>query len=39
MPGKRARAAETTEMAETLMRACRRLAAGHDPAPITLRPA
>ena len=38
-PGKRVRVAETTEMAETLMRACRRLAAGQDPAPITLRPA
>jgi hypothetical protein len=37
--GKRARAAERTEMAETLMRACRRLGAGQDPAPITVRPA
>jgi hypothetical protein len=32
-------AAETTEMAEMLMRACRRLAAGQDPAPIIPRPA
>jgi hypothetical protein len=39
MPRKRARAAETTEMAEMLMRACRRLRAGQDPAPITPRPA
>ena len=39
MPRKRARAADTTQMTETLMRACRRLAAGQDPAPITLRPA
>jgi hypothetical protein len=39
VPRKRARAAQRTEMAETLMRACRRLGAGQDPAPITLRPA
>ena len=38
-PRKRARPAETTEMAEMLMRACRRLAAGQDPAPIIPRPA
>jgi hypothetical protein len=30
--------AEKTEMAETLMRACRQLALGQDPAPITPRP-
>jgi hypothetical protein len=38
-PRKRARPPETTEMAEMLMRACRRLGAGQDPAPITVRPA
>jgi hypothetical protein len=30
--------AERTEMAETLMRACRQLALGQDPEPITPRP-
>jgi hypothetical protein len=30
--------AEKTELAETLMRACRQLALGQDPAPITPRP-
>jgi hypothetical protein len=35
--GKRARARDETEMAETLMRACQKLARGEDPAPITRR--
>jgi hypothetical protein len=38
MPGKRARVAEKTQMAETLMRACRQLALGRDPGPITFSP-
>jgi hypothetical protein len=37
-PGKRVKLAERTEMAETLMRACRQLALGQDPPPITSRP-
>ena len=37
-PGNRVKLFEKTEMAETLMRACRQLAAGKDPAPITSRP-
>jgi hypothetical protein len=36
-PGNRVKLSEKTEMAETLMRACRQLAAGKDPAPITSR--
>jgi len=36
--GNRVKFAEKTEMAETLMRACRQLALGQDPAPITPRP-
>jgi len=36
--GNRAKSAEKTELAETLMRACRQLALGQDPAPITSRP-
>jgi hypothetical protein len=36
-PGKRATSYEKTEMAETLMLACRRLAQGQDPAPIIPR--
>lgn len=36
-PGQRVKSAEETEMAEMLMRACRRLALGQDPAPITPR--
>jgi len=36
--GNRVEFAEKTEMAETLMRACRQLALGQDPAPITPRP-
>lgn len=36
--GKRAKLSEETEMTETLMRACRQLALGQDPAPITPRP-
>lgn len=35
--GKRVRLPEKTEMTETLMRACRQLALGQDPAPITPR--
>jgi hypothetical protein len=35
--GKRAKSFEETEMAETLMLACRQLAMGRDPAPITPR--
>ena len=34
--GKQAKSSAETEMAETLMRACRRLALGQDPGPITL---
>lgn len=34
-PGQRVRAREKAEMAEMLMRACRQLAQGKDPAPIT----
>ena len=37
-PGKRVNLAEKTELAETLMRACRQLALGQDPAPITSHP-
>jgi hypothetical protein len=33
-PGRRVRAREKTQMAETLMRACRQLAQGEDPGPI-----
>lgn len=36
--GKRADAAEKMKMAETLMLACRQLALGQDPAPVTGRP-
>ncbi len=36
--GKRVISPEKTEMAETLMLACRQLAIGQDPAPITRRP-
>ena len=36
--GKRVEAAEKTEMAETLMLACRQLALGQDPAPLAGRP-
>jgi hypothetical protein len=36
-PGHRVRLSEKTEMAETLMRACRQLALGQEPAPITSR--
>ncbi len=36
--GKRVKACEKAEMAETLMRACHQLALGQDPAPITPRP-
>jgi hypothetical protein len=36
--GKRLKAIEQTEMAETLMRACRQLALGQDPGPIARRP-
>jgi hypothetical protein len=35
--GKRVKVAEQTEMAEALMRACRQLALGRDPGPITVR--
>ncbi|HXZ70152.1 MAG TPA: hypothetical protein VEH31_04665 [Streptosporangiaceae bacterium] len=38
LPGKRAGVAEKTQMAETLMRACRQLALGRDPGPITFSP-
>jgi hypothetical protein len=34
-PGQRVRVLEKTEMAEMLMRACRQLALGEDPAPIS----
>ena len=34
-PGQRVRVLEKTEMAEMLMRACRQLAQGKDPAPIS----
>jgi len=37
-PGQRAKSPDKTEVAETLMRACRQLALGKDPAPITPRP-
>ena len=37
-PGSRANLAEKTELAEMLMRACRQLALGQDPAPITSHP-
>lgn len=37
-PGQRVKVSEKTEMAETLMRACRQLALGKDPAPVTARP-
>lgn len=37
-PGNQVRLSERTEMAETLMRACRQLALGQDPAPITSHP-
>jgi hypothetical protein len=36
-PGQRVKLSEKTEMAETLMRACRQLALGKDPEPITSR--
>ena len=36
--GKRVKSFEETEMAEKLMLACRQLAMGQDPAPITPRP-
>ncbi len=36
--GKRVASAEKVEMAETLMLACRQLALGQDPAPLTGRP-
>ena len=36
--GKRVKLSDKTDMAETLMRACRQLALGMDPAPITPRP-
>jgi len=36
--GNRVKFSEKTELAETLMRACRQLALGQDPAPITSRP-
>jgi hypothetical protein len=36
--GNRVKSPERTEMAETLMRACRQLALGQDPAPITSHP-
>ena len=37
-PGNRVKLPEKTDMAETLMRACRQLAQGQDPAPTTSRP-
>ena len=37
-PGKRGEASATTGLAEALMRACRQLALGQDPGPITVRP-
>jgi hypothetical protein len=37
-PGNRVKLSEKTEMAETLMRACRQLAVGKEPAPIISRP-
>ena len=37
-PGDRVKLSEKTELAETLMRACRQLALGQDPAPITSPP-
>ena len=37
-PGQRVKLPEKTEMAETLMRACRQLALGKDPAPVAPRP-
>ena len=37
-PGQRVKLPEKTEMADTLMRACRQLALGQDPAPIIPRP-
>ena len=37
-PGSRVNLAEKTELAEMLMRACRQLALGQDPAPITSHP-
>jgi hypothetical protein len=36
-PGQRVKLSEKTEMAETLMPACRQLALGKDPEPITSR--
>jgi hypothetical protein len=36
--GNRVKVSDKTDMAETLMRACRQLALGQDPAPITPRP-
>ncbi len=36
-PGRRTKVPEKTEMAETLMLACRQLALGKDPAPVTSR--
>ena len=36
--GDRVKSSDKTDMAETLMRACRQLAQGMDPAPITPRP-
>ena len=37
-PGRRGKVSPTTELAEALMRACRQLALGQDPGPITVRP-
>jgi hypothetical protein len=37
-PGRRAKARERAEMAEMQMRACRQLAQGKDPAPVTRAP-
>jgi hypothetical protein len=38
MPGQRVKSPEKTEMAEMLMQACRQLALGQDPEPITRHP-
>ena len=37
-PRKRGKVSPTAELAEALMRACRQLALGQDPGPITVRP-
>jgi len=37
-PGRRVRARDKAELAEMLMRACRQLAQGKDPAPVTRAP-